>query len=457
MNFGNVLNDDITCLIIEMLGLSDVTSTSHVCQSLRRLAKAVTERRFRRLLVPFGDEAWKDLVGVLRQSKGLITGSTARAMLSGEVGNSMRDLNLVVPHDGFKTLEDFVLDKLGYSCITSTCHPAMTTVTGHFRKYSLATKIITLACPARNQSVLHLILSAPTTADMIYMTTGGLTCFYPQWLEQRVAICTRAGNLVVWDNKLGCAGELHEDLRVEADMAFIGEPCGTQCPTLWHHVGDKRLRKSINWDITDSATNTCNNVDIEWRINTYCDNEACQYNSAIMAGNLEGVGANNRADIKFLPGEIQCRRPRFLQWFKGIFYGAACHRPFLVRVPVMDGIMRVPRLADLYVDYWVRQRDHDAVTCARRHLRKTFHSVPNSTMELEGTYTVFFEKGNGQSTTNRLLERMGRMTGKTSAVNGSILVVKQTLQPNEHIVDMTRDDMLITNFLISSALHHGSL
>ncbi|KAG1779207.1 hypothetical protein EV702DRAFT_1044137 [Suillus placidus] len=186
---------------------------------------------------------------------------------------------------------------------------------------------------------------------MIYMTTGGVTWFYPQWMEQDVAICSQTGNLVQWNNKLGCAGEFHEDLRVETGMAFIREPCGNRCPTLWHHIHDKHLRKSVDWDITDSVTNTFNNVDIEWRLNSYCTNDACCYNITVMARNVEGVGARNRADVKFLPGEIRCRQPSF----KGVFYGTGCHRPFRVPIPVMDGVKRVPKLSDLYVNSWVRQ------------------------------------------------------------------------------------------------------
>jgi hypothetical protein len=46
-------------------------------------------------------------------------------------------------------------------------------------------------------------------------------------------------------------------------------------------------------------------------------------------------------------------KQRFLQCFKGVFYGVACHQPFLVPIPVRDGAERIPRLEDLYVDYWV--------------------------------------------------------------------------------------------------------
>ncbi|KAG1876999.1 hypothetical protein C8R48DRAFT_768564 [Suillus tomentosus] len=432
-----------------MLGIAGVTSTGRTCRWLRIQARAVIWRRFRRVLAPFTGQAYEEFVGVVRRSRALITGSSARGMLTGDVKHVMRDLNIVTPYEGFRILDEFVVGSLGYACISCVCHPALATGIAQFRKYSLSTQVITLASPGKRESGLHLILSAPTTADMVYMTTGGVTCFYPRWLEQNVVICSRTGNHVRWDNKLGCAREFHEDLRVEAGTAFIGEPCGNRCPTLWHHVWDKHLRKSVDWDITDSVTNTFHNVDIEWRLNAHCTNQACGYNITVMSRNVEGVGARNRADVKFLPGEIRCRQPRFLQWFKGIFYGAGCRRPFRVPIPMNDGVKRVPRLNDLYVNYWVRQRDLDAVTCTREHLQRTFNSVPNSSLELDGSYTVFFERPDPQAMLNRLLERMARMTGRSTAVNGSILVVKQSLGSDRRIVDMTRDDMLVTNFIIN--------
>ncbi|KAG1778016.1 hypothetical protein EV702DRAFT_1221802 [Suillus placidus] len=173
-----------------------------------------------------------------------------------------------------------------------------------------------------------------------------------------------------------------------------------------------------------------------------------------MARNVEGVGARNRADVKFLLGEIRCRQPRFLRSFKGVFYGTGCHRPFRVPIPVMDGVKRVPKLSDLYVNYWVQQRNLDAVICTRQHLQHTFNSVPHSTMELDGLYTVFFERSEEQAIPNRLLERMACMTGRSTALNSSILVVKQSLANDGQIIDMTRDDMLVSNFIINRLSGH---
>ncbi|KAG2340445.1 hypothetical protein BDR05DRAFT_950510, partial [Suillus weaverae] len=143
---------------------------------------------------------WEEALHI---SEALITGSAARAMITGDIKEEMRDLNVVVPHKNFNILEDFLTRTMGYSWISVSCHPSMTGVVKHFAKYVGDSHFITVGCPKRDVHVLHLILNAPSTADMVYMTTGGVTQFYPQWMQQGVAIHSRTGDLVPLDTKLG--------------------------------------------------------------------------------------------------------------------------------------------------------------------------------------------------------------------------------------------------------------
>ncbi|KAG1847115.1 hypothetical protein C8R48DRAFT_779324 [Suillus tomentosus] len=377
-------------------------------------------------------------------------------MITGDIKEAIRDLNLIVPHETFYMLENFLMETMSYRKITDACHPAMANVINHFGKYASKSRWITLACPKEHMHVLHLILHAPTTADMLYLTTGGVTCFYPQWMHQQISIRSHTGDLVPWDNKLGCAGEFHSNLKVESGMGFLQGPCGNHCPTLWHHVSHKHLRQSVDWDVTDSVTHTFHDIDVEWRLNTYCSNSACRFHRRIMASNLENSGATNRADVKYIPQEIKCRKPRFSQLCQGVFYGVACYRPFLVPIPVIDGVKNAT-LDNLYVNYWVKQRDFNALTSTRQHLRHTFMSLPHFKYKLDGLYTVYFESPDNNSTTNRLLEHMARMSGMSTSIKGSVLVVKQALSTDLPVINMDKDDMLLANMMLSCALHYGNV
>jgi hypothetical protein len=130
---------------------------------------------------------------------------------------------------------------------------------------------------------------------MLFMTTGGVCYFYPEWLEAGLAIASHTGNLVPWYNKLGCAGELMDDIDVlEKGTDFLGTSCGRLCPTFWHHIEQKHLRLSVDWNTEDSVTNVFHNVDVEWRLNDACMNRQCPYRISVISLNFEGSGARSR-------------------------------------------------------------------------------------------------------------------------------------------------------------------
>ncbi|KAG1849113.1 hypothetical protein C8R48DRAFT_677160 [Suillus tomentosus] len=480
-----MLLEDMVTIILEMLEIADVIAMTRTCRSMHHIGRAVVHSRFKRIICPFAMEAFNCLVNALCRTQGLITGSAARAMITGDIHQDVRDLNIVVLHANFHALAKFLKDTLSYSILSETCHPAMAGMIKMFGSYTAHSRYITLACPKRDVHVLHLILNAPSTADMVYMTTGGITQFYPQWMRQGVSIHSRTGNLVPWDNKLGCAGQFHDHLRVERGTNFIDTTCGNRCPMLWHHVSDKCLCESVDWDLAHSVTHTYHNVDIEWRLNTYCTNTACRFNIHIMASNLDVAGARNRksgwsralfkpkltqcsgADVKYIPQEIRCRKPvskdpvtmltrltangtpqRYTILVKGAFYGAGCYRPFLVSIPINNGVKTKLTLDDLYVNYWVRQRDLMALTSTQWHLRRTFDRIPHADMAVDGLYTTYFEFPDNEPPINHLLHLMARMSGASTSVNGSILVVKQSLSPGYPFINMNKDDLFLANAII---------
>jgi hypothetical protein len=234
------------------------------------------------------------LLSALKESEGVITGSIARAMVGNEEDYVRRDLNIVVPYQSFDILHKAVEDTLGFRPVSSVPHAAIAPRIGRFCIFARNLRFITLSASHNGESVLHIILNAPTTADMVFMTTGGVCYFYPEWFESRLAIQTHTGSLVPRNKKLGCAGELTDEFVVETGTAFLGRSCGNLCPTFWHHVEEKHMRASIDWNMEDSVTDVYHNVDVEWRLNTECINQRCPHRVDVMGLNFEGVGARNR-------------------------------------------------------------------------------------------------------------------------------------------------------------------
>jgi hypothetical protein len=247
---------------MEMLTITDLQSVRMTCRRLRAMASAVLRRRFRLLLDPFMP-------------------------------------NIVVPYHSFQSLHAFIKHELGYTSISRTSHPAIAHAAYRFRKYVYDRHAITLSAPRPSQSVLQIILNAPTTADMVVMSAGGVAWFYPQWFREGIAIRTRSSEIVAVDDKLGLDADLTYGIRLEQDLEFTRIPCGSSCPTLWHHVEDSSLRSFIDWDAEDTVSQVFNKVDIEWRLSPDCTNTRCPFRVAVMSRNLYTDGAHTRKQIIF--------------------------------------------------------------------------------------------------------------------------------------------------------------
>ncbi|KAG1894215.1 uncharacterized protein F5891DRAFT_985214 [Suillus fuscotomentosus] len=372
---GITWNHNVTTTILDSLRISDIVAISRTCWCMRVLAHEVVQGRLMRLLGPFTRDHLSSFLSALKDAGGVITGSTVQAMVKYDEDYIRRDLNIIVPYKAFDSLHGALEDMLGFTLISSVPHPALAPRISRFCRYAWHERIITVSASHEGKSVLHIIINAPMTTDMLFMTTGGVCYFYPQWFEAGLAIQSCTGNLVPETAKLGCAGELIDEFEVET-----GTACGNLCPTYWHHVKEKHLQSSINWNAEDSVTNMFHNVNIEWQLNMVYTNQKCSHHVEVMSQNFKGVGACN---------------------------------------------------------------------LMRRHLRRTFSRVPGSNVTMDEKYTLYFERCQPSMQPSYLLRRMGSMSGSCKTLHGSVVVVKQTRDTPNAIMDMTKQDQLMANFLIS--------
>jgi len=143
----------------------------------------------------------------------------------------------------------------------------------------------------------------------------------------------------------------------------------------------------------------------------------------------------------------------FFHVFQGIFYGATSTKPFVIPVPVQDGVQGGPTLDHLDVNYWVKQYGLGVYMTACRQLCCTFDRVPHTPGALDRHYTVFFERPAPATPRNRLVRKMVRLNGCMDVIKGSVLVMKDGL---DGLIDMTHDDIVHTNFLINRWVQHLS-
>lgn len=207
------------------------------------------------------------------------------------------NLNIIVLYHSFRLFHAFIKHELGYTSISRTSHPAIAHAAFRFRKYVYNHRVLTLSAPRPTQSVLQIILNAPTTADMVVMTAGGVAWFYPKLFREGIAIRTRSSDFVAVNDKLGFDSDLTQDIRLEPDLNFTRMPCGSSCPTVWHHVEDTSWRRFVDWDVEDMVSQVFNKVDIEWRLSPDCTNTRCPFRVAVMSRNIYTNGAHNRKRI----------------------------------------------------------------------------------------------------------------------------------------------------------------
>ncbi|KAG1880596.1 hypothetical protein C8R48DRAFT_668031 [Suillus tomentosus] len=376
----------------------------------------------------------------------IMTGSCTRAMFTGAIDHPVGDLNLISSQEGFELMHAFLIDSLEFRQVSDNGHPAISHVIGQFRRYVKEQSTVTLSTPKPGMHLLHVILSAPSTADMLLMTGGGLACFYPQWSQAGIAVVAHTGRHISSVSKLGCAGDSMRVMRIEEDTGFLGRPCGKLCPTLWHHIDSSPHLLALQWAQGGSLKNIFKGADVEWRLRSNCMNSACVHSASATPPNFECAGSRSDADAKYVSAEIVSHRPTFHRIFQGVFYGSSSSRPHLVPVPVRHGFRGQVSLDDLDVNYWVKQYTLGVHVTARRRLRRTFDHVPHTPCGLDGLYTIFFERPASATPKNKLVRQMVRLNGSTDVIKGSVLVMKEG---REGVKDMMCDDILRTNFLIN--------
>lgn len=179
---------DIAATILDMLMITDITSISRTCRMMSQLGQQVMRRRLARLLVPFVGDHLSIFLSALHHIDGVIIGSSVRAMVGLDEGYIVWNLNILVPHQGFDDFHATLEHTISFTPTSAIPHPAIAHSVGKFCRYAHHGRFVTLTACHEAQSVLHIILNAPTTADMAFMTTGGVCYFYPKWFEEQLAI-----------------------------------------------------------------------------------------------------------------------------------------------------------------------------------------------------------------------------------------------------------------------------
>jgi hypothetical protein len=93
----------------------------------------------------------------------------------------------------------FIANTLGFEPMPVTVHPTLTMQVHDFRHYRTHGHIITLSETQLNVDVPNVVLNGPTTADMTFMSCGGLATFYPDLTLNRMGVRSQNGQRLLLD------------------------------------------------------------------------------------------------------------------------------------------------------------------------------------------------------------------------------------------------------------------
>jgi hypothetical protein len=147
------------------------------------------------------------------------------------------NLNFLVVQGGREILHSFLIQTLHYHRIH--CGKSANYAFDHadrcFAIFRRGLKYI-MVTEGTSDGLWKLVLSAHTTADMVFMTVGSLAMFYPSWTNAGVMIANLTLALPAMGQRMGCMKYLQWQLRL--DTAFLNGPCRRSCPMLWCKVAN---------------------------------------------------------------------------------------------------------------------------------------------------------------------------------------------------------------------------
>ncbi|KAH7905811.1 hypothetical protein BJ138DRAFT_1105677 [Hygrophoropsis aurantiaca] len=434
--------------------MSNLGNAAAACQPA---FSTTAQQSFSGIAKQFFPQNSTELALALLRNSGVITGSAALRMLMGSIYEEPRDLNIVVARGKMIGFEDWLLlvgyEETGdldiYLPLASEIHEFRV-----YRDVSTHSNIVTIS-ETSSHDIMRLIVRSPSTADMTFMTGGGIVSLYPT-MTLRSESLINSGMLTddrdyTAEGRFGSINTNREKLVF--DTAFMEDACGSICPFVWRYVRTDSNILVQDWDHRYSVKGIITSSQTEWRLSTQCANYHCphyKYNRAIggtfqldqMPATVQDVGDRSI--------DIDQHFPALAKGFKAMLYTTYYAEPFIVNVPLNEGTATYQSVEDLYVECWVAQRSPADTIANRENLRKMFRAIPGTDTNTNFAYTVLVESESANAPFNPFVTSLTSSArwSKYEYFQGNILILKHT--NNEELAprDMCDKDEYTVDLLI---------
>jgi hypothetical protein len=225
----------------------------------------------------FFQESLDHFLSIMHQTGTIVTGSCALKMLLGLLhDSSSSDLNLVVPHNKFFAMDVFLRNVAGYGAVEGQMEPhsSVAPSVARFVRYQKSHLSVSLA-QAGVIGPMRVIACSDATADMTFMTAGGVATWYPEFTL--CGINMRSEKKKVGREGEGRIGSAKSDvLDLKTDTSFLRGPCGRSCPSLWRSMADYGPYGVFSWDARYDVKRVFGKCDVEFRVSERCVNDDCE-------------------------------------------------------------------------------------------------------------------------------------------------------------------------------------
>jgi len=278
------MQDMIHVLIMHIHLLPDLLAVQQLSRKIWSWCRGVPHCRLVAVLQRFFLGSLDRFLKAMHETGTIITGSCALNVLLGDLyDSSLSDLNLIVPHGMFSMMDIFLREVAGYVNMgEQKSHSSVALSVSRFIRYHKCHLSISVS-QAGAMGPMGVIARGNTTADMTFMTVGGVATLYPEFtLHGRNVRAGPAGKHMLEDlhRKEYCIGSSKMDtLSLESDTSFISSSCGPSCPSIWRSFGEYGPHGIFNWDMRYNVERVFEGCDVEWRLCEGCANPRCARNS----------------------------------------------------------------------------------------------------------------------------------------------------------------------------------
>jgi hypothetical protein len=144
-------------------------------------------------------------------------------MLPGNLyDTSSSDLNLIVPHENFFTMDVFLRKLAGYFTAERQieAHSSVTASVARFVRYRKSHLAISLT-QARVIGPMRVVACSTMTADKTFVTAGGVATLYPEFTLYGKNVCSEdTQQFHGRENRIGTSK--NDALALESDTSFLG-------------------------------------------------------------------------------------------------------------------------------------------------------------------------------------------------------------------------------------------